>query len=109
MQARRYAGCGLGSSDLYGDYVPGLCSGLACRVDDLGVPLDSENYPILASLVEAGINGFYEYAAALEDYQARPTGYVNKCELCQDIRRHLTERGWFESTELSPAEFYAVP
>ncbi|MHC1789939.1 radical SAM protein [Solidesulfovibrio sp.] len=93
--------------DLYGDYVPGLCSGLAWRVDDLGAPLDSERYPILTTLAESGIRGLYDYAASLEDYQARPEGYVNKCELCQDIRRHLSERGWFESNELSPPEFYA--
>lgn len=94
--------------DLYGDYVPGLCSGLAWRVDDLGAPLDSERYPILATLAESGIRGFYEYAAALEEYVPRPGGYVNKCELCQDIRQHLSARGWFESNELSPPEFYAT-
>ena len=94
--------------DLYGDYIPGLCSGLAFRADDLGAPLDPERYPILTTLVASGIRGFYEYAAALEAYAPRPEGYVNKCELCQDIRRHLSERGWFESTELSPPEFYAM-
>jgi hypothetical protein len=93
--------------DLYGDYVPGLCSGLALRMSDLGAPLDEERYPILATLATAGIRGLYDYATGLEDYAARPEGYVNKCELCQDIRRHLSERGWFESTELSPPEFYA--
>ncbi|WP_428567623.1 MAG: radical SAM protein [Solidesulfovibrio sp. DCME] len=95
--------------DLYGDYTPGLCSGLAIRVKDLGEPLDPEFYPILSTLAESGIRGLYDYAANLEDFTASPEGYVNKCELCQDIRRHLSERGWFESTELAPAEFYALP
>jgi hypothetical protein len=95
--------------DLYGDYVPGLCSGLAFRVDDLGDPLDQERYPILCTLAEIGIRGFYDYAVSLEEYVDRPEGYINKCELCQDIRRHLSERGWFESTELAPPEFYAAP
>ncbi|MEA4856211.1 MAG: radical SAM protein [Solidesulfovibrio sp.] len=95
--------------DLYGDYVPGLCSGLAIRAKDLGEPLDPEFYPILSTLAESGIRGLYDYAANLEEFAASPAGYVNKCELCQDIRRHLAERGWFESTELSPAEFYATP
>jgi hypothetical protein len=95
--------------DLYGDYVPGLCSGLAFRVADLGAPLDQERYPILCTLAEIGIQGFYDYAVSLEEYVARPEGYVDKCELCQDIRRHLAERGWFESTELAPPEFYAAP
>lgn len=94
--------------DLYGDYVPGLCSGLAFRADDLGAPLDPERYPILTTLATTGIRGLYEYATALEGYLPGAGGYVNKCELCQDIRRHLSERGWFESTELSPPEFYAT-
>jgi hypothetical protein len=94
--------------DLYGDYVPGLCSGLACRVADLDKPLDPESYPILTTLAGEGIRGFYDYAANLEEYLPRPEGYVNKCELCQDMRRHLSERGWFESTELAPPEFYAA-
>lgn len=94
--------------DLYGDYVPGLCSGLAIRATDLGGSLDPELYPILSTLAESGIRGLYNYAANLEDFVVNPAGYVNKCELCQDIRRHLAERGWFESTELSPAEFYAA-
>jgi len=94
--------------DLYGDYVPGLCSGLTFRVDDLGGELDPERYPILSTLAESGIRGFYDYASGLEAYVARPEGYINKCELCQDIRRHLTARGWFESTELAPPEFYAT-
>jgi hypothetical protein len=93
--------------DLYGDYVPGLCSGLALRLADLGGPLDEERYPILSTLAASGIRGLYDYAVSLEEYEARPQGYVNKCELCQDLRRHLSERGWFESTELSPPEFYA--
>lgn len=93
--------------DLYGDYVPGLCSGLAFRVSDLGQPLNPEAYPILTTLAASGIRGFYEYAAGLEGYTPRLEGYVDKCELCQDIRHHLVARGWFESTELSPAEFYA--
>lgn len=95
--------------DLYGDYVPGLCSGLAIRVADLGESLDPELYPILSTLAESGIRGLFNYAANLEEFAANPVGYINKCELCQDIRRHLAERGWFESTELAPAEFYALP
>jgi hypothetical protein len=93
--------------DLYGDYVPGLCSGLAFRIQDLGAALDPESYPILTTLATEGIRGLYDYAATIEGYEARLEGYVNKCELCQDIRRHLSERGWFESTELAPPEFYA--
>ncbi|EHJ49313.1 Radical SAM domain protein [Solidesulfovibrio carbinoliphilus subsp. oakridgensis] len=95
--------------DLYGDYVPGLCSGLALRAADLGAPLDPERYPILCTLAGSGIQGLFDYAAGLEGYTARAEGYVNKCELCQDIRQHLSCRGWFESTELAPAEFYATP
>lgn len=93
--------------DLYGDYLPGLCAGLAFPATALGGPLDPDQYPILATLAATGVRGLFDYAAGLEEYVARPEGYVDKCELCQDIRRHLSERGWFESTELAPVEFYA--
>ena len=80
--------------DLYGDYVPGLCPGLAMRVSDLGAPLDPERYPILSTLAVEGIRGLYDYAANLEGYEPRPEGYVNKCELCQDMQ--------FEAAQVEP-------
>lgn len=92
--------------DLNGQYVPGLCAGLAIRGDDLGAPLDPEVYPILTTLGEQGVAGLYEYATALEGFVPRTSGYVGKCDLCDDIRGHLVRNGWFASAELEPMEFY---
>ena len=48
--------------DLFGNYIPGLCSGLAIFRDDLGPPLSKEKYPILVELYNNGIQGLFEFA-----------------------------------------------
>ena len=37
-------------------------------------------------------------------YQEREEGYISKCHLCVDIRRHLARSGEFK--ELRPRQFY---
>jgi hypothetical protein len=93
--------------DLFGNYIPGLCAGLAVACEDLGRPLAKETYPLLTRLFAKGIRGFYEMAAA--DFGFRPSreGYVGKCDLCTDIRRFLVSRGYDRSSELSPEGFYS--
>jgi hypothetical protein len=94
--------------DLYGNYVPGLCSGLAIRMQDLGAPLDPDRYPLLLLLHERGIEGLYELASNEHDFQPRERGYIAKCDLCDHIRRHFAKLGLYES-ELRPAGFYGEP
>lgn len=92
--------------DNYGNYVPGYCAGLALGdVHDLrtmceeGLDLDAR--PVLSALLTsmaalrrlAKANGYVE-----------KEGYVSKCHLCIDIRRHLAHVGSF--VELKPLEFY---
>jgi hypothetical protein len=93
--------------DLFGNYIPGLCAGLAVACEDLGRPLAKETYPLLTRLFAKGIRGFYEMAAV--DFGFRPSreGYVGKCDLCTDIRRFLVSRGYDRSSELSPEGFYS--
>ena len=93
--------------DLFGNYIPGLCAGLAVACEDLGRPLAKETYPLLTRLFAKGIRGFYEMAAA--DFGFRPSreGYIGKCDLCTDIRRFLVSRGYDRSSELSPEGFYS--
>ncbi|MBN1696621.1 MAG: radical SAM protein [Spirochaetales bacterium] len=92
-------------ADLYGNYLPGLCSGLAVRLDDLGGPLDDGRYPYLTLLLQSGVRGLYEYAKRTESFTAEET-YVSKCDLCQETRRYLVcERG-VESPDLKPEGFY---
>lgn len=90
--------------DLFGNYIPGLCSGLALRRDDLGTPLNAEKYPLLARLHESGINGLLETA---REQGFHPSGsYLSKCHLCQDIRRYLVLDRNLEFQELAPRGFY---
>jgi uncharacterized Fe-S cluster-containing radical SAM superfamily protein len=74
--------------DLYGNTIPGLCSGLAVRHEDLGKPLDPARYPILTTLYSRGVGGLFRMASETTGYG--PEGrYLSKCDLCFDIRRYL--------------------
>jgi hypothetical protein len=90
--------------DLFGNYIPGLCSGLAIQRDDLGGPITAEKYPLLARLHESGINGLFEVAQG-HGFQASG-GYLSKCHLCLDIRRYLVLEQGLKFPELAPMGFY---
>jgi hypothetical protein len=90
--------------DLFGNYIPGLCSGLAVRLDDLGSPLFPEKYPILSTLFHSGINGLFQ--TAVRDYCFEPRDrYLSKCHLCTEIRRWLVLDRKVDSPELQPLGF----
>jgi hypothetical protein len=91
--------------DLFGNYVPGLCAGLAVSRDDLGGELSGETYPLLNILFEKGINGFLQMAAS--DYGFEPAGaYLSKCGICLDIRQYLFSAKGVRTHELQPTGFY---
>lgn len=106
--------------DLYGNYIPGLCSGLAIRREDLGAPLNADAYPLLSRLYAGGIRQLYDYA--VEEYGFAPavysppgrgkgwvksdTGYASKCALCYDIRRFLVVEKQLDTPELQPRGHY---
>jgi hypothetical protein len=92
--------------DLFGNYIPGLCSGLAIWKDDLGIPLSPEKYPILVNLYLNGIRGFFEFARENYEFSPQRTHYINKCDLCTEVRTHLIKNHYHESNELNPAQFY---
>ena len=92
--------------DLFGNYIPGLCSGLAVFRDDLGIPLSKERYPILLDLFNNGIHGLFEFAADSFDFSPQRENYINKCDLCTEIRTHLVIIDYNKSNELKPREFY---
>jgi hypothetical protein len=92
--------------DLYGNYVPGLCAGLAIRAEDLGAPLDPEAYPIISRLYSKGVGEFASYATEVYDFRASKAAYGSKCELCYEIRRFLVVEKGVNSKELQPQGHY---
>lgn len=93
--------------DLYGNYVPGLCAGLAIDMRDLGQPLPAGKYPLLDKLSTSGIRGFHELAVRDFGYVPQRDGYLNHCGLCTDIRLFLHRSGSKRFAELAPDGFYA--
>lgn len=95
--------------DNYCNYITGYCGGIslgdARNLDSLiqgGVDLD--DHPILNALIE-DIENLYEIAVKDFGYRERGEGYISKCHLCLDIRKHITE-ATKEFNELKPLEFY---
>ena len=94
--------------DNYGNYMPGYCGGLSLgdwrELEDLlAAGVDPEARPVLALLLADDLAGCLRFAQD-RGYEQRPGGYVSKCDLCLDLRRHLAATGDFP--ELSPREFY---
>lgn len=92
--------------DLYGNYVPGLCAGLAFAMEDLGSPLTEGKYPLLDLLTATGIHGLFGLASGEFGYEPRESGYLSHCDLCTDIRFFLARDYGERFAELAPAEFY---
>ncbi len=91
--------------DLFGNYIPGLCSGLSIRAQDLGNMLDKDKYLFITTLYSKGIKGFLDIA--VQEYDFQPDAYyVSKCHLCFEIRSFLVKEKQLQSLELQPASFY---
>ena len=91
--------------DLYGNYIPGLCSGLSIYFTDLGRELSKDRYPFLCLLFADGIKGLYD--CAHEKYGFTGDGlYSSKCELCLSIRKYLVLERGINSSDLKPEQFY---
>jgi hypothetical protein len=95
--------------DLYGHYIAGLCAGLsvgdAHDLDSLYHGIDLSQRPILRHLVEGGVEALFRWAVKEAGYIADLKGYIAKCHLCLDIRRHLVKTGR-SCHELAPEAFY---
>jgi hypothetical protein len=94
--------------DNYANYVPGYCGGISLgdirELDTLlenGV--DPKEYPVLALLMEEDMEGLLRLGVR-HGYTLAEEGYLSRCHLCIEIRRHLAELGGFR--ELRPVEFY---
>ena len=92
--------------DLFGNYIPGLCSGLAIAIQDLGRPLSDETYPLLATLCRHGIRGLVKMAEEGLGYIPQKDLYINKCDLCTEVRTYMVLNDYRDSKEFKPKEFY---
>ena len=94
--------------DNYGNFMPGYCGGISLgswfELDRLlKEGMNLEDHPVLKNLVKEDIRGLLNLALD-KGFQERRDGYVSKCHLCLDIRKHLVSSGDYD--ELKPREFY---
>ena len=92
--------------DLFGNYIPGLCSGLTIKREDLNRPLAPDNYPVLTVLFAEGIRGLFKMAQTEFDYLPARNRYINKCDLCTEIRTVFVQNAFGGPAELNPKQFY---
>jgi len=93
--------------DLFGSYIPGLCSGIGVEIKDLGKALPKEKYPVLTTLTALGIRGLYDMASNEYDYQPKRNLFLNKCDLCTQIRKFLVTTTSESFKEFVPFNFYS--
>jgi hypothetical protein len=94
--------------DNYGNYIPGYCGGIsfgdARELDRLlSEGIDPEEHPVLAMLMDEDLEGLMMIGVR-HGYRPAPGGYVSRCHICTDVRRHLAATDLFQ--ELRPLEFY---
>lgn len=91
--------------DNYGHFIPGYCGGLslgdARDLQALCRGVELEERPVLKALL-TDLKALYDLGKEF-GYRERK-GYVSKCHLCVDVRRHLALAGEFK--ELEPRAFY---
>jgi hypothetical protein len=92
--------------DLFGNYIPGLCSGLAIDAADIGQRLSEDKYPVITTLFQSGIKGLFEMATEQYSFQPARSGYINKCDLCTEIRTYLVTKSPATFPDLAPETFY---
>jgi hypothetical protein len=54
-----------------------------------------------------GICGLLDFASREYGFEPAKNGYINKCDLCTEIRFFLVAKGFDHSQELGPGEFYS--
>lgn len=67
--------------------------------------MNLDDRPILGALV-TGRGELYRFAVEEFGYEEAPDGYISKCHLCVDIRKHIAQRTG-EFKEIRPREFYS--
>jgi len=95
--------------DNYCNYMSGYCGGISLGdARDLNSiyreGINLEEHPVLEALA-TNLERLYEFGVKEFDYKEQNEGYVSKCHLCVDIRKHIVQTT-DEFEELNPKEFY---
>jgi len=94
--------------DNYCNYMTGYCAGISLgdgrEIDSICQGIDLDSRPILNALT-TDLKRLFEFGVKGFDYKERAQGYISKCHLCVDVRRHIAQKT-DEFEELRPREFY---
>jgi hypothetical protein len=94
--------------DNYCNYMTGYCGGIslgdARDITSICRGIDLNKHPILNALV-ADLKKLFELGVEEFNYKQLGEGYISKCHLCVDLRRHIAQET-DEFQELRPREFY---
>ncbi len=95
--------------DNYCNYMTGYCGGIslgdARRLNTIcSEGVDLEEHPVLKALAN-NLGELYELGVEEFGYKETSEGYISKCHLCVDVRKHIVQET-DEFSELSPREFY---
>jgi hypothetical protein len=94
--------------DNYCNYMTGYCGGIslgdARDITSICQGVDLNEHPILKA-VATDLKTLFELGVEAFNYKQRGEGYISKCHLCVDLRRHMAQET-DEFQELRPREFY---
>lgn len=90
--------------DLFGNYIPPFCPGLAVNIHDLDT-ISPEKYPVFTRLDNGGIRALWNYALE-KGFTPDPNGYITKCDLCVKIRSWLIKN--HPTPDIGPDCFYQM-
>jgi len=94
--------------DNYCNYMTGYCGGISLGdgrdIDSICQGINLDDYPIIETLA-TDVKKLCQFGVEEWGYQERNEGYISKCHLCVDIRKHIATKT-DEFKELRPREFY---
>jgi len=94
--------------DNYGNYITGYCGGIslgdARDLSSICSGIDLDELPILNALLN-DLEKLCELGVREFGYNERKEGYISKCHLCLNIRRHIAQQT-DKFKELRPRQFY---
>ncbi len=89
-----------------GNYIPGLCAGLAIPFSRIGRELDMDGFPVLGLLADGKLADLKTLA---DRHGFKPAvGYSSACDFCLHLRFFLATTLPGEFPELKPDQFYSA-